>query len=187
MQTHARKQERSEVIIEYALTALSKLTVRYQGNKDQIKELIETYSDSIKIEIQQRACEYLQLFDPEWDNHRLGIFEPMPFSGTENMTVDANNRAVDDDGDDDEEPSPSQKRAMPPKKLKKDDDLIGDLLNTDVAVTNEAPATGGASGLEELMGLGLGAAPAQPAQPVSGLGGGLDDIFGSSTPVGQPA
>lgn len=52
MQTHARKQERSEVIIEYALTALSKLTVRYQGNKDQIKELIETYSDSIKIEIQ---------------------------------------------------------------------------------------------------------------------------------------
>lgn len=87
----------------------------------------------------------------------------MPFSGTENMTVDANNRAVDDDGDDDEEPSPSQKRALPPKKLKKDDDLIGDLLNTDVAVTNDAPATGGASGLEELMGLGLGAAPAQPA------------------------
>jgi hypothetical protein len=39
----------------------------------------------------------LQLFDKNWDEERLGIFEPIPFKGDENMLVDATNRPVFDD------------------------------------------------------------------------------------------
>ena len=50
----------------------------------------------MNIEIQQRACEFLKLFDSKWDEDRLGIFEPIPFKGDENMLVDATGRAVMD-------------------------------------------------------------------------------------------
>lgn len=35
----------------------------------------------MNVEIQQRACEYLQFFDKKWDDDRHGIFEPMPVKG----------------------------------------------------------------------------------------------------------
>jgi hypothetical protein len=54
----------------------------------------------MNVEIQQRACEFLQLFDRQWDEERVGIFEPIPFKGDENMLVDATNRAVLDEEED---------------------------------------------------------------------------------------
>lgn len=48
----------------------------------------------MNIEIQQRACEFIQILDAKWDQERGGIFEPMPFKGDENMLVDAKNRAA---------------------------------------------------------------------------------------------
>jgi hypothetical protein len=54
------------------------------------------------IEIQQRACEFLRLFEENWDQHRIGIFEPMPFQGDENMLVDATERAVREEGEGDD-------------------------------------------------------------------------------------
>lgn len=60
---HDRKGERSDVIISWTLTALSKLTIRLQGAKSRVKDIIETYKDHANIEIQQRACEYLKLFE----------------------------------------------------------------------------------------------------------------------------
>lgn len=51
----------------------------------------------MNVEIQQRACEFLQLFDSKWDEERVGIFEPIPFKGDENMTVDATGRAILDE------------------------------------------------------------------------------------------
>lgn len=53
----------------------------------------------MNVEIQQRACEFLQLFDRNWDDERVGIFEPIPFKGDENMLVDATNRPIFDDED----------------------------------------------------------------------------------------
>jgi hypothetical protein len=50
----------------------------------------------MNVEIQQRACEFLKLFDSKWDEDRVGIFEPIPFKGDENMLVDSTNRAVMD-------------------------------------------------------------------------------------------
>ena len=43
----------------------------------------------------------MQLFDSKWDDERVGIFEPIPFKGDENMTVDATNRPIFDDEDTD--------------------------------------------------------------------------------------
>lgn len=51
----------------------------------------------MNVEIQQRACEFLQLFDKTWDDERVGIFEPIPFKGDENMLVDATNRPIFDE------------------------------------------------------------------------------------------
>lgn len=78
---HSRKGERSDTIICWVLTALSKLTIRLKTANLQVKKLIECYTDHMNIEIQQRACEYLQLFDHRWDQDRHGIFEPIPIKG----------------------------------------------------------------------------------------------------------
>jgi hypothetical protein len=55
----------------------------------------------MNVEIQQRACEFLQILQPAWDAERSSIFEPMPFKGDENMLVDARDRAAldADEGD----------------------------------------------------------------------------------------
>ena len=99
---HDRKGKRSDVIISWALTALSKLTIRLKNSQGKVKEIIETYTDHANVEIQQRACEYLEIFKDQWDNERTGIFEPIPFKGDENMLVDARNRVVKDEEDDNE-------------------------------------------------------------------------------------
>lgn len=85
---HDRKGERSDVIISWTLTALSKLTIRLKGANKRVKDIIETYNDHANIEIQQRACEYLQIFEKQWDDERNGIFEPIPFKGDEGMLID---------------------------------------------------------------------------------------------------
>lgn len=60
---HDRKGERSDVIISWTLTALSKLTIRLKGVQQRVKDIIESYKDHANIEIQQRACEYLKIFE----------------------------------------------------------------------------------------------------------------------------
>ena len=81
LEDHDKKGERSDTIICWVLTALSKLTIRLKTINAKAKELIEGYSDHMNVEIQQRACEYLQLFDKKWDDERHGIFEPIPIKG----------------------------------------------------------------------------------------------------------
>jgi len=47
-----RKGKRSDVIISWALTALSKLTIRLPKVQSKIKSLIEGYQDHANVEIQ---------------------------------------------------------------------------------------------------------------------------------------
>ena len=96
---HDRKGERSDVIISWTLTALSKLTIRLKSANDRVRGIIETYKDHANIEIQQRACEYLKIFEHQWDDERNGIFEPIPFKGDEGMLVDNRERKAVDDED----------------------------------------------------------------------------------------
>ena len=85
---HDRKGERSDVIISWALTALSKLTIRMPNCIEKVREIVQAYTDHANVEIQQRACEYMQILTSEFDSERQGIFEPILFQGTENMLVD---------------------------------------------------------------------------------------------------
>ena len=48
---HDRKGERSDVIISWTLTALSKLTIRLKGASKRVKDIIDTYKDHANIEI----------------------------------------------------------------------------------------------------------------------------------------
>ena len=60
----------------------------------------------MNVEIQQRACEYLQLFDKKWDDERHGIFEPIPIKSdleSKGRLYDAQEDRPDADGDEDED------------------------------------------------------------------------------------
>ena len=81
LEEHSRKGERSDTIICWVLTALSKLTIRLKTIHARAKGLIQGFTNHMNVEIQQRACEYLQLFDQKWDEERHGIFEPIPIKG----------------------------------------------------------------------------------------------------------
>ena len=59
--------------------------------------MVEQYTDHLNVEIQQRACEFVHLYEKDWDSERMGLFEPMPFKGDENMTVDVKGRAILDE------------------------------------------------------------------------------------------
>ena len=99
---HDRKGKRSDVIISWALTALSKLTIRLTNSTDKVREIVNAYTDHANVEIQQRACEYLEFLDEKWNEERAGIFEPILFQGTENILVD-NYKDKDVGGQEDEE------------------------------------------------------------------------------------
>ena len=49
---HDRKGKRSDVIISWALTALSKLTIRLQNSLAKVKEIVGAYTDHANVEIQ---------------------------------------------------------------------------------------------------------------------------------------
>ncbi|KAG0262171.1 clathrin associated protein complex large subunit [Actinomortierella ambigua] len=68
----------NQVLREYVLTALMKLTSRFQSaaSTQRVKTLIESYSASIEVEIQQRSIEYSNLF--QYDSIRPAILERMP-------------------------------------------------------------------------------------------------------------
>ena len=113
LKDHNKRGERSDIVIMWALTALSKLSIRIgQSNPvkpenahskilERIKANLKNHNDHMNVEIQQRACEFTQILEAKWDQERNGIFEPMPFKGDENMLVDAKDRAAldEDEGD----------------------------------------------------------------------------------------
>ena len=48
---HDRKGKRSDVIISWALTALSKLTIRLTNSMDKVREIVNAYTDHANVEI----------------------------------------------------------------------------------------------------------------------------------------
>ena len=65
-------------ISEYAITALIKISVRCREARatNAIKSILQRYTSSANVEIQQRALEYGKLFD--YDSVREGVLERMP-------------------------------------------------------------------------------------------------------------
>ena len=58
---HDRRGKRSDTIICWALTAMSKLTIRLSDITDRVREITSSFTDHSNVEIQQRACEYLEI------------------------------------------------------------------------------------------------------------------------------
>lgn len=50
----------------YVLTALMKLACRLQHGKPECQNLIANFILSLSLELQQRSCEYISLFDEQW-------------------------------------------------------------------------------------------------------------------------
>ena len=63
---------------EYIITALMKLTTRINSAAEieRIRRILQSYSDSLDVEIQQRSVEYGNMFG--YDEIRRGVLEKMP-------------------------------------------------------------------------------------------------------------
>ncbi|CEL98303.1 unnamed protein product [Vitrella brassicaformis CCMP3155] len=168
---------------EYIITTLMKLTTRFPNEVPRIRGLLEKYSASMSLEIQQRACEYEQLLGNTWDKLREGILDRMPASErAKTLTTDR----PSGDASIDEVPTTANHHP-------KGGDLLdlNDLLDLDTrpappggAVLNSHPATqtsphkpstGGGDLLDLLGGLGGELAPSAGA-PAPTAASGLDAL-----------
>lgn len=68
----------TQTINEYIITALMKLTTRISSAAqiERIRRIMQTYTDSLDVEIQQRSVEYGNMFG--YDDIRTGVLEKMP-------------------------------------------------------------------------------------------------------------
>lgn len=68
----------TQTINEYIITALMKLTTRISSAAqiERIRRILQTYTDSLDVEIQQRSVEYGNMFG--YDDIRTGVLEKMP-------------------------------------------------------------------------------------------------------------
>ncbi|KAF9099117.1 clathrin associated protein complex large subunit [Mortierella sp. GBA35] len=68
----------NQVLREYVITALMKLTSRFSSasSSEKVKQMLVGFSTSIEVEIQQRAVEFTNLF--QYDEIRPAVLERMP-------------------------------------------------------------------------------------------------------------
>lgn len=48
---------------QYILTALMKLSAKLSTQVERIKQIVKNYGEHTMLEVQQRSCEYLKIFD----------------------------------------------------------------------------------------------------------------------------
>ena len=66
---------------EYVVNALVKLSVRLSPDYiPRIIKILQKFDSALSAELQQRACEYLEILKPVWDKHRKGVLDKMPVS-----------------------------------------------------------------------------------------------------------
>jgi len=119
----------SEQVKEYALTCLIKLYTKFNSNKDKIRELIDSQTTSPSLEVQQRACEYLQLLDQGFDAIRGAIVDVIPPLEVESVKKPVGEASLWDVGAGRTEDSGLTKAPATTGGLL-DDDLLGGLVST---------------------------------------------------------
>ena len=63
---------------EFVLTSLVKLAVKIGSCRSLCRDIIETQTKSLNLELQQRACEYFCLLGDSWAGGLAPLFEKMP-------------------------------------------------------------------------------------------------------------
>ncbi|KAH8739618.1 adapter-protein complex 1 gamma subunit (gamma adaptin) [Cryptosporidium ryanae] len=74
-----------ETTINFSMVALVKSSIRLNSQKDRISQLIKSQINSTNIEIQQRAIEFLQIMNSNWDSNRKHILNPLPVFDLSNL------------------------------------------------------------------------------------------------------
>lgn len=70
----------SNVILQYFIMCLNKLTVRLPSQKKKIEKMLQKYKSNKSIEIQQRACEFHEFMNSKWDDIREQVLLRIPQS-----------------------------------------------------------------------------------------------------------
>ncbi|KAI9679869.1 MAG: clathrin associated protein complex large subunit [Caeruleum heppii] len=180
----------SQIVSEYIITALVKLTTRLSDSSqiERVRRLLSSHSASLDVELQQRAVEYGNLFG--YDQIRRGVLERMP-----PPEIREEQRVLG-------EATPKQKKAAAGGKSKKsvlkqsEQDMLLDLMGgsdlpaTDVSATMNGKL-GNADLLADILGGGdssLSSPPPQtisPAPPQSNTNS-IMDLFDTSSSTAQP-
>lgn len=172
---------------QYALTSLMKLTSRFNPQHfARIRDTIEHYKSSIFVELQQRSCEYSQLF--KWDQIRPQVLERMP----------AYEKQTQDQGESPQVGSVPQPTSTPvppttqptPSLLDPLADLFGTAPTQPVTTrppTGTPTPTPPTIDLMDIFGPAPTAVAPTTAKPITAVppvtGGGLLDLMGDITPT----
>ncbi|SOV83216.1 AP-1 complex subunit gamma, putative [Plasmodium reichenowi] len=97
----------NNIILQYILMCLNKLTVRFPSHKNKIEKMIQKYKKNKCIEIQQRACEFHEFMNPQWDQIRDSILLRIPCN--KKMNRKKQQQQQQEQNDDAEEPIYSDK------------------------------------------------------------------------------
>lgn len=131
----------------------------------------------------------MQLFDPKWDPHRIGIFEPMPFTGNENMLTDMGGRDIigEDEEEDDTPTHQVEEDQADTPPLNEMDDIFG-IISMEPSEEIATPvAAAPSTGMEDIFGTLGASAPQEVAQPAPVSADPLAGLFGGPSPVATPA
>ncbi|RPA88118.1 Adaptor protein complex AP-1 gamma subunit [Ascobolus immersus RN42] len=164
-----RSAYESQVVTEYILTALTKLTTRMTdaAQIERVRRILNENTRSLDVEIQQRAVEYGNLFG-FGNDIRSGVLEKMPppeaRTAEDSLMLDSVSS-----------PRPARKTGKATMQSTAVDLL--DLMGGDDATPAAAPAQNNMALLADL----LGSAPSGPSQPSSN--GLLDLVGGSPAPA----
>lgn len=83
----------SNIILQYIVMCLNKLTVRFPSHRKKIEKMIQRYKGNRCIEIQQRACEFHELMNSNWDDLREYVLLRIPCN-TKKVNKHVNDQGV---------------------------------------------------------------------------------------------
>lgn len=174
---------------EYCITALMKLSTRFQHSKESIGLVLAHYACSTHPELQQRAVEYSTLFN-KFDHMRSGLLEQMPLMEVNRNKSDLTNGEADGEDIllDTNNTQTVEKTNVENKKLPTatESQNILDLLDVSpspvipTAAPLEPPKTGAAD-LLDLLDMGSISSPAVPPMQAPASGNLMDGLIGSSS------
>jgi AP-1 complex subunit gamma-1 len=170
----------TQIVHEYLLTCLMKLTTRLQepAQLERVRRILQSHSASLDVEIQQRSVEYGNLF--AYDEIRRGVLEKMP-----PPEIKEAQRVFG-------EAQPKKKAVAGKKKIGKpsESDMLLDLMGGSDMPGPELNTTNGSKNnadlLADILGGGDDMGMASPGSAVSpGPQSGIDsimDLFGNGAP-----
>jgi len=157
----------SEQVKEYALTCLIKLYTKFNSNKEKIRELIDSQTTSPSLEVQQRACEYLQLLDQGFDAIRSAIVDVIPPLEVESVKKPVGDASLFEAGGAGRTEETGATKSHTTGGGLLDDDLLGGIVSTP-ATTNTQTTTSGNT--VDILGDIFSGHPTTTARPQTNVG-----------------